>query len=145
VVTSMLSTNKVLNKFGLYVHLRVGARDVSDMGHETVLLEAIVAGLVQNEAVTNLGVAPFTVHTSFRDMLQTNTTLQFVSDERDPEITWLLTLNRYKRRLLLAPQQLPESLWTRVLEQIVRDNRADVLFHFVKRLPSSIMQCLRNK
>lgn len=145
VLTSMLSVNKVLKEFALYVHLRMGVRDSSDLGHENMLLEAIVAGLVHNETLKSLSVAPFKVNTSFRDMLQKNTTLQFVSDEGDPEITWLLTLNRYKRRLLLAPQQLPESLWTRVLEQIVKDDRADVLFHFVKRLPSSIVDCIRSR
>jgi hypothetical protein len=137
VLTSLLSANNVLTKFGLFVH---DVRNASELGNKNMLLEPVVAGLALNETLKSISLAPFEADASFRAMLQKNATLQYVEGVSDPDIAWLLTLNRYKRRLLLTPRQLPESLWTRVLEQIVKDDRADVLFHFMKRLPRSITE-----
>jgi hypothetical protein len=100
-------------------------------------------------------------------MLQTNVTLERIKfhdsiehSEAKDKIEWLLTLNRYKRRCFPVvvpdgvgyplpegdpdprpacdPEALPGGVWSSVLERIATDHRADVMSHFLRRLPNSL-------
>jgi hypothetical protein len=144
VLISLLSTNTVLKTFHFKFQVSGSVHGCNNReSYKDKLLDSIAAGLVHNESLESFeyeGPKSYTAERSFRNMLEKNTTLLSVTGVYYPDIEWFLTLNRYKRRLLLSSVQIPDSWWTHVLERIAKDNRQDVLFHFLKRLPSSVLE-----
>jgi hypothetical protein len=90
--------------------------------------EMIAAGATVSEEIANALRNHNTTLTEIRSLRYVD------ADSQSREIEWLLSLNEYRRQLMVDPGQVPAGLWTHVLDRIRRDGRADVMYHYVNRL-----------
>jgi hypothetical protein len=142
----LFSLNKTLKCFGLRVKMFI-----SDSSRQSLLakcnetiLSAVVRGLKHNQTLKELTYVSDSwlknVTPSLLDALQHNVTLEGIRNDLGwrprtipEEVEWFLALNRYKRRCLVKASEVPIGCWSAVFERIVKDDRCDVLYHFLKR------------
>jgi hypothetical protein len=148
VLFDLITTTSMIKTFGLRLR---SLRSSSTKEYNVAILRTVIRGLEHNQSVTTLVSLPryfYAVTKSLLSLLQRNYTLERLLHYRfeepiEKEIKWLLDLNRYKRRCLLVPEQVPSGCWLGVVERIAKDQRPDVLYHFMKRMPHSALRARR--
>jgi hypothetical protein len=145
VLSNLISSNSTLTTFGLQLRSLLSSKNE----HNVAILRAANSGLELNQSVRTLDGLPRhfdAVAESLRSLLQRNSTLARLQEYRsfdkpvEKEIKWLLDLNRYKRRCLLEPEEVPSGCWLGVVERITKDRRPDVMYHSLKRMPLSALR-----